>query len=487
MRSGDNSFTLSPGRTDALSPARSLAWISDIVLFAPVMLATAFIQALCRPMVRRWLLAVMILDIPLQCGTHLAFRPDAALLGAIEGFDVSITLIALAGLWIGWIFSARAANEKIHICIHWPIVAYTIIATASWFAATDGTLALFQIFLLAQMLLFYIYVSSNVQFRKEIAGIVWLLLAGAAIESLLVLAMAMTGSDFAILRHVGIKTSMDTPGPGGGITRPGGSAGSPNYTSAYLGMMMTLAVCVWQTEALRRWRSLAAVVFLFGAAALACTFSRGGWIAVALSLAILGVARWKRSGLTRKTAAAFVAGLILAALFLFVPNPISARALGDDEGSAHSRIPLMHLAMRVIEANPLLGVGANNFGTVMNEYAGSEFRQEWIYTVHNQFLLVCAETGVFGLVAYLWILLSMIRQGWRVWKFGDELFSTLALCIVASVCGLMSHMLVDIFSGRAIVQLVWLFAALLTAMEGIVARERRTTTPTAEPVAVAAI
>jgi O-antigen ligase len=117
----------------------------------------------------------------------------------------------------------------------------------------------------------------------------------------------------------------------------------------------------------------------------------------------------------------------------------------------------------------------------MNDYAGSEFRHEWIYTVHNQFLLVCAETGVIGLMAYLWIMLNVIRRGWRLWKVGDELFSPLALGMLAALCGLMSHMFVDIFSGRAVVQMVWLFAALLTAMEAILARERRTTTLAPQP------
>ncbi len=479
MRSDDYPLTLSPGRAGALPAVRRPAWSAQTVLFAPVLLASALIQVLCHPFVRRWLLAVMILDIPLECGTHLGFRPDAALLGAIEGFDLSITSLALGGLWVGWIFSTRAKNEKLRISVHWPIVAYTLVAAASWFVATDGTLSLFQVFLLAQMLLFYIYVSSNVHSRKEIVWIVWLLLAGAALESLLVLAMALTGHDFSFLRIVGMKTRIDLPGPAGGFTRPGGTVGSPNYTSAYLGMLMTLAVCVWQTQALRRWRRLAILVFFLAAMALACTFSRGGWVAVVLSLAILGVSRWRRGGLSGKTAAAAIAGLLLAAAFLFVPNPISARMMGDDEGSAHSRIPLMHLAFRVIQANPLLGVGANNFGAVMNDYAGSEFRHEWIYTVHNQFLLVCAETGVIGLMAYLWILLSVIRNGWRLWKVGDEMFSPLALSIVAAVCGLMSHMFVDIFSGRAVVQIVWLFAALLTAMEAILARERHA--PILEP------
>jgi O-antigen ligase len=475
MRSDDFPLTLSPGRAGSLPPVRRPARLAETVLYAPVLLASALIQMLCHPFVRRCLLALMILDIPLECGKHLGFRPDAAVLGAIEGFDVSVTSLALGGLWLGWIFSTRATNEKLRFSVHWPIAAYTLVAAASWFVATDGTLSLFQVFLLVQMLLFYIYVSGNVHSRKDIAWIVWLLLAGAAVESLIVLAMAFTGHDLSFLRIVGMKTQLDVPGPAGGFTRPGGTVGSPNYTSAYLGMMMTLAVCVWQTQALRRWRRLAILVFFLAAIALACTFSRGGWIAVVLSLAILGVSRWRRGGISRKTAAACMAGLVLAAAFLFVPNPISTRLMGDDEGSAHSRIPLMHLAFRVIQANPLLGVGANNFGTVMNDYAGSEFRHEWIYTVHNQFLLVCAETGIVGLMAYLWILLSVIRRGWRLWNVGDEMFSPLALSMLAAVCGLMSHMFVDIFSGRAVVQLVWLFAALLTAMEAILARERGAT------------
>jgi O-antigen ligase len=483
MLSDDYPLTLPPGRAGALQPIRRPPQNAQTVLFAPVLLASALIQVLCHPLVRRWLLAFMILDIPLECGTHLGFRPDAAVLGAIEGFDLSVTSLALGGLWIGWIFSARARNEKLRFSVHWPIVAYTLIVAASWFVATDGTLSLFQVFLLAQMLLFYIYVSSNVHSREEIAWIFWLLLAGAAVESLVVLAMAVTGDDFSFLRIFGMKTQIDLPGPTGGFTRPGGTVGSPNYTSAYLGMLMTLAVCVWQMQVLRRWRRLAIFVFFLAAMALACTFSRGGWIAVVLSLAILGGSRWHRGGLSRKTAAASVAGLVLAAAFLLVPNPISARALGDDEGSAHSRVPLMHLAFRVIEANPLLGVGANNFGAVMNDYAGSEFRHEWIYTVHNQFLLVCAETGIIGLVAYLWVLLSVIRNGWRLWKVGDEMFSPLALSMIAAVCGLMSHMFVDIFSGRAVVQLVWLFAALLAAMGAILARERHATILAPQPMA----
>src|ERR1700724_287796 len=213
MQSERYPLRLPAGHAGAL-PSRA-SWIAQAAFAGPVLLASVFVEVLCRPLVRRWLLAVMILDIPLQCGTHFAFREDAALLGAIEGFDFSITSLALFGLYVGWAFRARAGGERSWISVHWPIAVYTLVAAASWFVATDGTLSLFQVFLLAQMLLFYIYVSSNVHSRKEIAWIVWFLLAGAAVESLLVLAIAMTGHELAFLRIVGIKTTIDLPGPAG--------------------------------------------------------------------------------------------------------------------------------------------------------------------------------------------------------------------------------------------------------------------------------
>ena len=127
----------------------------------------------------------------------------------------------------------------------------------------------------------------------------------------------------------------------------------------------------------------------------------------------------------------------------------------------------------LISSNPILGVGANNFSAVMNDYAGSEFRHEWIYTVHNEFLLVFSETGVLGLLAFLWIYFDIIRRAWRLWKSRDRVFSPMGLGIVAAVGGYLSHMFVDIFSERGLLQLIWMFlVAIVAACEIILQRER---------------
>jgi hypothetical protein len=52
-----------------------------------------------------------------------------------------------------------------------------------------------------------------------------------------------------------------------------------------------------------------------------------------------------------------------------------------------------------------------------------------------------------------------------LWRLSDPLFSPVALALTAGLLGQMVHMSVDIFQSRPQVQLLWLVAALLVAME----------------------
>jgi O-antigen ligase len=124
----------------------------------------------------------------------------------------------------------------------------------------------------------------------------------------------------------------------------------------------------------------------------------------------------------------------------------------------------MKLAFRIIEDNPVLGVGANNFTVVMDRYLTPEFRHSFLFAVHNKYLLVLSETGIIGLLAFLAFLLDALRKGWQCWALQDRLLSPLALGFAAGIAGHMVHMSVDVFRGRPTQQLLWLVAALLTAM-----------------------
>ena len=76
-----------------------------------------------------------------------------------------------------------------------------------------------------------------------------------------------------------------------------------------------------------------------------------------------------------------------------------------------ARITFIKLSLRMIADSPLFGIGANKFGSEINRFVTSEINGRFFYVVHNQYLLVMTETGIGGLIAFLWFLLSSLRRG----------------------------------------------------------------------------
>ena len=419
--------------------------------------------ALTSEAAQRVLLAVVILDIPLQFGTHLFYREQDAALGALGGLSISATTIALAGLYLSWLiraFANRNHATRASLNVNWPLVAYFAITLFSVFVAQDVSLSLFEVCLLLEACLVYVYIAGNVRTREDVVFIVTMLLAACLLESVVMIILRFTGMPSTIWglpMHIQIEND-----PKEGFMRIGGTVGQSNFTAAYLSISLTCAASVLFTNLGRLYKWLASAVLGLGSIALILTFSRGGWLALALSLGLLCFVTWRRRGLSLKAPIAVL--LLLSLLYVPFHSLIGARLFGDDRGSAESRIPLMNLAFRITEAHPLLGVGANNFTVAMGPYLTSDFREEFLFAVHNKYLLVLAETGIGGLIAFLAFFVGIVRKGWQCWNLKDRLLSPLALGFGAGIVGHMVHMTVDVFRGRPTQQLVWLIAGLLAAM-----------------------
>src|SRR5215469_977072 len=68
--------------------------------------------ALTSAAAQRVLLAIVILDIPLQFGIHLFYREEDAALGALGGLNISATTFALAGLYLSWLIRAFTKRNR---------------------------------------------------------------------------------------------------------------------------------------------------------------------------------------------------------------------------------------------------------------------------------------------------------------------------------------------------------------------------------------
>jgi len=213
---------------------------------------------------------------------------------------------------------------------------------------------------------------------------------------------------------------------------------------------------------------LAALAFSSGVLGMVLTASRGGWGSFAIALLMLWLLAWRKGWLSlQRSFAIVILTVLLSALF---HDTIRTRLVSDDRGAAYSRVPLMDLAFRVIKENPVFGVGPNNFAFVIDDYITPEFRNAWIYTVHNKYLLIWAETGIAGLLAFLWFVAATLRAAWHCRRSRDPVVAPLGFGLAAAVLAHSAHMFVDVFNDRPLNQLLFFIAGLTTAIYGI---ERR--------------
>lgn len=411
---------------------------------------------------RKLLLAVLILDIPLQLDIHLYYRQDAADLGSLGGLPVSLTTFSLIGLYGLWLSgSAVRRNQPLPkwLSMSLPAGLYVFFVGLSLLTAYDKTLALFEFVLVLQLLLIYIYILGTVRTRDDVLYIVSLLLVALIFESIIIVALRFAGSTVKIAGITGRVYD----------TRVSGTVGSPNNAGAYIVLSLGAATGLLMARVSKAYTWLAMLAFAGGAVALVFTLSRGGWLAFAVFMSLLSILALRRGWLSaRVIAVVVVVGLVLV---LALHSVVIERLTADDRGAAESRIPLMRIAFRIIRDHPILGVGVNNSPMLTPSYITPDMGYVWVYGVHNKYLAVWSEIGMGGLLAYVGFLSATLRRGWNCLRADDRVLAPLALGLTTAVFGHMIHMIFDTFRSRPNTQLLWLCAALLAVMQ-IMSRER---------------
>ena len=268
--------------------------------------------------------------------------------------------------------------------------------------------------------------------------------------------LAQAGGLVGDIDFYGIKARAEFAGD----SRVSGTIGGPNPAAAYLAMMMAVALGLILSGARRRDKYIGGHWLGDGHRTIGIYVVQGGWLCFLVGVAtVIGFGRrrvpWKTAGVS-----------IILLVLLVVPfnGAIGERLYGDDNGSVAGRMPLNKLAGGMIADHPLLGVGVNNFALAMEPYLARYFSGDFLYTVHNTYLLVWAETGIGGLIAFVWLLIAILRQGSACWRLLDPLFAPLALGCAAAVTGFLVQMSFDPYRSGAAIDLLWLIAGLVTAM-----------------------
>jgi len=96
--------------------------------------------------------------------------------------------------------------------------------------------------------------------------------------------------------------------------------------------------------------------------------------------------------------------ILLSGLFYFLTLPLSGQE------TIRQRLALAQVAVAMIKAYPLAGVGLNNFISQLPSFWQSFGQTYWLQPVHNLFLLISAETGLIGLLIFIWFLILTFKR-----------------------------------------------------------------------------
>jgi hypothetical protein len=424
---------------------------------------------------RRALLAAIVVDVLLQWDVNLGYQSYPAELGAEAGLSLSLTTLALVGLYGLWFADRSRAGSGAPAPALRParaLIAYVAISALSVAVARDRALAVYYVALLLQTLALFVYVVSWVRSRSDVLFVLTILMAALVAESLLMVGLYITGANVNLpgitTRHP-LAGSVDYP-----VNRVGGTISSPNMAGGVLALLLGGALGLLAAPVPRRLRGWALAALATGVPALIVTGSRGAWIAFVIACAVMGVFAVRRGIVSLKAAAGAAAAVVLLALPL--AGVVAERVTHEAPRASSSRLSMARLAVSMIEDRPLLGVGVNNVGVNISRYAGPRFTRQWLFTIHDKYLLVASESGLAALAAFLWFLGVTVVRGWRAARSPDLVVAGVGAGLSAGLVGQMVHMTVDIFAAREAVQSLWLVAAMLAALArmapsgGIVAR-----------------
>jgi O-antigen ligase len=197
--------------------------------------------------------------------------------------------------------------------------------------------------------------------------------------------------------------------------RPSGLFDHPNIFANFLVISLPLLAAAVLMPARRALHAAAAFALFAGLTSLVLTLARGAWIASVVGAFVFVVLAVRAGDLGARRLGRVLGwtttiGVPIGLLFL---PAITARLLASNAGNVEVRLELNRIALSMIEAHPVAGVGINNFLPTMPSFDPHNVMRIFPAAVHNVYLLEAAEAGIPALVLFVAIFTTVISVAVR--------------------------------------------------------------------------
>lgn len=276
--------------------------------------------------------------------------------------------------------------------------------------------------------LVFLYIANNIHVIASIRNVVLFLLFVGMLQALIGLGQFVAGGKLGLgMFGEAERSYFEMQAGAGTVSRVAGTLGHPNKLAVFLNLMLQMNFVIFFTNVSRRIKIAACVPFVLMGGAMLLTYSRGGWLGLALGGTV--TVYWCLAKKIRNRLLSAVLMTIFIVVFTIVlvgsVQSVKRRLFEDDYGTAELRLPMSVVAVNIIRHFPLLGVGLNNYTSVIERYDTTPGAVSYDFPrpVHNEFLLVAAEQGLISLAVFLAILVQIFVKLLRTARSGGETFN----------------------------------------------------------------
>lgn len=253
-----------------------------------------------------------------------------------------------------------------------------------------------------------------------------------------------------------------TSNSSGTILRPAGTFPHPNVLGGFMGIVLFATFFLFTQTKKKKFQWLLFIVICFQTFILYLTFSRSALFGVLIGTALFLGSFFYFIPLRKKL-------VFLTCIIIFshsLPWIILYTQLQNRGGiisqtnlnrsSDAQRIYFQKTAISMFKKKPFLGHGWGEYGVQMEKYS---LENQPMQVVHNIYLLVLSETGIFGFIMFMGFIFTILYQIKNI-QIDPLLITLYTIFIFILFCGLMDHYWLMHQHGRI---LFFLIASLISA------------------------
>jgi putative inorganic carbon (hco3(-)) transporter len=285
------------------------------------------------------------------------------------------------------------------------------VATISTLASSEPVGSTMELLRLGKLAVLLVYLRYNLDGRAALIVVAGLA-AAVCLQGLVSALQVAFGTG-----QGGLSSITASNGAGELAYRASGTLGHPNLVAPYL----LLIVPGFAAMAVGLWRSplglVSGIVAAIGVLTVVLTQSRAPIVNLGAALSLLMVfLLWRRLvPPVRAVGVAIVGLVVVSAVAIPLAGPIHERLVGDFQQSVEFRDDYNKAAIGMWQAQPFVGRGPNSFVLHLDQFSPrmksihDMLREQAEQTgtnvrttapVHNVYLLILAELGLFGLLAF---------------------------------------------------------------------------------------